>query len=267
MKQLVQKLKTHDSWLFNVASFHAVLAVMTVAGLLLDSRFVTGVNPWIKPIKFDISLVIYTLTMAWILQFLPKQDSIKIGRRIAICMVIEIVLIYLQAARGTSSHFNVAAPIDGLIFGTMGVVIAYNTYLIFRVFLFFVRNHESHKRLFSNASERLALQYGLLSLLIGSFMGGYMASQKGHTVGASDGGPGLPFLNWSTQFGDLRVAHFVGMHGVQLFLLLGWSLAKSHSQISPVLQRGVLHATFAGFTLLNLALLVQALLAQPFWGM
>ena len=41
--------------------------------------------------------------------------------------------------------------------------------------------------------------------VIFSFEGGLMASPLSHNVGAPDGGPGLPIVNWSKQYGDLRV--------------------------------------------------------------
>lgn len=47
-----------------------------------------------------------------------------------------------------------------------------------------------------------------------------------HTVGAFDGSPGLPFLGWSTTHGDLRIGHFIGIHGAQVLPLLGFWLSR-----------------------------------------
>ncbi|WP_293909067.1 hypothetical protein [Deinococcus sp.] len=95
-----------------------------------------------------------------------------------------------------------------------------------------------------------SIRLGLVLTLLGSSIGGLMTAPTSaqvagfktaapsvigaHTVGGVDGGPGLPFLGWSTAHGDLRVPHFVGLHALQmlplLFLLLnilgarfGWS--------------------------------------------
>jgi hypothetical protein len=58
-------------------------------------------------------------------------------------------------------------------------------------------------------------------------IGGHvMASLQHHTIGAPDGGAGLPFFNWSTQHGDLRAAHFLGMHALQLLPLMGYYISR-----------------------------------------
>ena len=70
--------------------------------------------------------------------------------------------------------------------------------------------------------------------IIFSLEGGIMATQLRHTVGADDGGAGIPFVNWSGAYGDLRVAHFFGIHALQLLPLTGYYIAKNNRQLFVV---------------------------------
>ncbi len=71
-------------------------------------------------------------------------------------------------------------------------------------------------------------------------------------------------MGWSTQGGDLRAPHFVGMHALQviLFLFVGWLIARRKRW--PLAQRVALVWTASGFYLGVIGLLTwQALRAQP----
>jgi hypothetical protein len=103
----------------------APVLVFSLAGLYFDPRIIGGAPAWLKPAKFAVSVFIYMLTLAWIFSYLPQWPRLRsrTGWITFVVMVIEIACIGLQAARGTTSHFNVATCLDTALFGTMGVAI------------------------------------------------------------------------------------------------------------------------------------------------
>jgi hypothetical protein len=74
-----------------------------------------------------------------------------------------------------------------------------------------------------------------VTLLLGSIEGVVMVVHGGHTVGANDGLSGLTFVNWSRNYGDLRVAHFFALHALQVFPSLGWLLSRTSLPVNPQL--------------------------------
>ena len=80
-----------------------------------------------------------------------------------------------------------------------------------------------------------------------------MISQLSHNVAVADGGAGLPLVNWSTVGGDLRIAHFFGLHGIQIIPLFAYWIGKkyqvsSRKQLLAVTLFGLMYAAWIGFT-------------------
>ena len=208
------------------------------AGLVLDSRVVTGAPVWLKPAKFAASIGIYTLTLAWTFQWLRDWRLRRVvGWGTAAMLMLEIAVIGGQAARGTSSHFNVGTPLDAALFATMGLAIVAQTFLGAAVALALWRARPA------DLVMGRALAIGLTITVIGASLGGLMtqptavqrealartgrmAVSGAHTVGAQDGGAGLPGTGWSVRHGDLRVPHFVGLHAFQAVPLMAFLIAR-----------------------------------------
>lgn len=237
-----------------------ILLGLAVILSVFDDRVVTGLNTWFKPIKFAASIAIYLLTLAWFLEYLKPHHPRSvawIAWVVAIVMTIEYALIFTQGARGVTSHYNVATPMDGLVFTGMGIMITVNTLMVVWAAVLFVTTRLELPQAYS-----WGIRIGLVFFLVFGLQGWLMIQQMAHTVGAPDGGPGLPFLGWSTIAGDLRYAHFIGMHAFQVLPALGWFLEGRRERLPFPPSLIVL-----GASLLYLALaawiLARALGGQP----
>ncbi|MDO7848099.1 hypothetical protein Q5H92_17165 [Hymenobacter sp. M29] len=239
---------------------NVALAVLALALLLIDHRLITGAPAWMKPLKFALSILAFAWTLGWLLADLPPaaQRAVQLlSWGVAVSMVVEQGVIFVQAARGTTSHYNASSALNGVLFGLMGIFILVNT-LMTAWALWLVWRHP----LPGPASYAWGVRLGLLLFLVGSVLGGMMIHHNQHTVGAPDGGPGLPGLGWSTRAGDLRIAHFLGMHALQVLPLLGWAASRW-------VPRGAVPLTWTGAALYAAAvggLFALALAGRPLWA-
>jgi hypothetical protein len=256
----------------------AMLPVLAACllGLWLDPRSIAGAPAWLKPAKFAASIGLYSLTLAWVFQYLPGHTRLRrrVGWISAGTFGVELAIICLQAARGQLSHFNTGTLLDGTLFSIMGVGIVVQTLASVGVAVALWRQN------FAERALGWALRLGLGIAILGASLGGVMTRPTpeqldamrlrppsvvgAHTVGAADGGPGLPGTGWSREHGDLRVPHFIGLHALQALPLLALALRRgrwSEQQRSRLVLAAA--ASYVGLVALLFwqALRGQALLA------
>lgn len=188
---------------------------------LFDNRTLLGINIWIKPIKFCISIAIFSWTMAWFLHYLPQRKKvIIITSTIIMVLLLEQILIISQAARGENSHFNTSSVYNAVVFQIMGIAILVNTIMVIWAFFLIGKAHGLPK------GYLRGIRLGMLIFIFASFEGYLMAANMGHTVNAPDGQEGYFFLNWAKEYGDLRIFHFLGLHALQVVPVFAWYFAK-----------------------------------------
>ncbi|WP_316847316.1 hypothetical protein [Pedobacter psychrodurus] len=252
MKTIFKRIKTASPALYYCGIGHLVLMVLMLLIVLFDHRQLMGINLWIKPMKFAISIAIYCLTWPLLLQYFPFE---RLKRRFAnftvFAMTFEMVAIATQAARGELSHYNVSGGYNALVFASMGIVIVSQT--LFALYMGIV--YFKVKAVSISPALLWAIRLGIVMAAVFSLEGGIMASRLAHTVGAADGGPGIPLFNWSTIAGDLRIAHFMGLHALQIVPL--FVLLTKVKTARPAIVFSVLY-----FVLISL-LFYNAMLGRP----
>ncbi len=269
---MLRKIWFNSPPLAAVSLLMFVLFVCALAGMYLDPRTITGAPAWLKPAKFGISTTIYAGTLAWLFGYITVWPRFKraMGAIIAAVLVVEVTIIDVQAARGTTSHFNVGTVVDATLWGIMAVAILILWLASMGLVVALFRQH------FADPAWGWALRLGMLISVIGAGLGGAMTRPTpaqvqsmtrheqvkvigAHTVGAPDGGPGLPVVGWSAQHGDLRIPHFFGLHGLQIIPLFAWLLQRRRTLAGIFVFAG-------GYSMLIALLTWQALAGRPVFG-
>lgn len=254
----------------DTATICLVLLLPTALIGFADARTLDGAGIWAKPLKFQFSFGLHWLTVAMLLTLLAtdvqRRASTRAPLRLAaLCTVMEVFYITLQAARGRHSHFNFETRLETLLYyGVMGpaavaivIVTAWLGWLIWR-------DPVPHRRPGLVFGAALGLMLGsAATLVVTAPLAAGAIDGPGHWVGGlrSDAG-GWALFGWSTTGGDLRVPHFFATHLMQALPLAGW-LAD---WIAPQRSRALVWAVAVLGLLITVLTLVQAAAGRPFLG-
>ena len=176
---------------------------------------------------------------------------------VSICVLTAITCITMQAARGTSSHFNNSTPFDSAVSLLMDIVDPLNSAFVLVLLIFALQSRYNVSR-----SSQLGIVFGILLFLAGSVIGGVMVAHGQSVVGVAPGGPGLPVVNWSTKGGDFRVAHFLGIHALQVLPIAGWIIDRLKDLRGRAKPTAVVSVS-AGYVVLMGFVFMQAMNGVP----
>jgi hypothetical protein len=253
MQTFVKELKGRNADLFYFGLLCLSLSIAFLGLTQVTTTQVHNVNAWYKPFKFCFSTFTFAWAMGWYCHYLEDFNVKRFNWTIIFLLGFEIVYIAIQGGRGELSHYNISSAFYSIMYSLMGVAAAaatlYTGYVGFR----FCRQS------FPNLSKHYvwAIRFAILLFVIFAFEGSLMGSRMNHNVGGVNDNSDWFILSWSRTVGDLRVAHFVGMHALQALPLLSFFVFKNtKSTIIMSLLYGLLATTT----------LVQALQGKPFFS-
>ena len=225
----------------------------------------SGVNVWVKPAKFLSSVGIFALTAAWFFGYVrPERRRSRLMRGTVAVLIaagtFELVWISWQAAHGLESHFNFDTPFYIMMYQLMGAFAVLLVGTTLPLAWEIARRPALHLRKDFVAAVVLGL---LLTFLLGGMLGGYMSSQAGHSVGMEGGRTFL--FGWNRSGGDLRIAHFLGIHAEQAVPILAALTAEAG--LGQRARWAALAAGTTAYAVLTLAIFAQAVAGRALFPM
>jgi hypothetical protein len=253
MLELINEFKSRNASLFYFGLMCFLFSLFCLVMSKISAVQVYQVNAWYKPFKFAASTFLFSWSMLWYCHYLHDFSIRTFNWVVILCLGFEIVYIAWQASRGQASHYNSTTPFYAAMFSLMAIAATIVTcFVAYVAFLFCT---QSFPELLPN--YLWAIRFGLIIFVIFSFEGFVMGSKLSHTVGAINDNSNWWILGWSKSFGDLRIAHFVGMHALQVLPLLSYYLLKNTKWT-------ILAAAF--YLLIAVTTFIQAIQGKPLWS-
>jgi hypothetical protein len=232
------------------------ISIALAVAMLVDDKSLLGESVWVKPLKFSISIGLNGATFVWLLARLERSRLKTVAAWGAgVSLAAEQALITMQAARGVRSHFNNDTGFDSTVYGMMGNFVGV-VWLATLVMAIAITRRPIQDRIVRRVSIA-----GAWLVLLGSSVGFLLVAAQKHSIGGIDGGPILPFVGWNRNIGDLRPAHFVGLHALQVLIVIASAARRKNWTNERALQ--AISATAAAIGVTCVALVVQALTSRP----
>ena len=217
--------------LFCFASLLVTCMVPAWRAARRDARTIHGVGVWAKPLKFMAALALFAATTAVLMPAAGASAPLTgIAALVIAASAFEVAYITFQASRGEPSHYNtrdtVHATLTVLMAGGAIGLSASQAWLAWAI-------AGTNPAWWSSVTILGAVTGLAATALLGTISGFLLG---GHRAPA---GPGWHVVGWHRR-GDLRPAHFMGVHAQQCIPMFGLAAAR--------LPAGAAHAGFAALT-------------------
>lgn len=195
--------------------FASLLALCMIPAALAarrDPRTLRGVSVWAKPLKFMAALVLFALTTAVLMRAAgPGAPLDGIAALVIGTSTFEAAYITYQASRGQPSHYNTSDALHTALTvvmaaGAIGLT-ASQAWLAWAIIA---------------TNPAWSTSVPVLGAITGLFATFALATISGFMLGGrrAPAGRGVPVVGWR-RYGDLRPAHFMGVHAQQFIPAFG----------------------------------------------
>ena len=243
---LASPTRVNGAYVFEALALGAIgMSILTLGMLAIDDRTLAGEPVWLKPFKFAVSFAVLFATLGFAagrLSLIWRHSRLIVASAAAsgAAFGFEMSYIAAQAARQEASHFNESTPFHAAMYALMGhgATALMATIAVVGVVVWSDREARLAPGL------RLGLGLGfLLTTVLTTWVAGELAGNGGRHVGV----PGevharLPLLGWSMEIGDLRPAHFLALHAMQVLPLAGHLADRNGASVRSVWMVAVLYA-------------------------